>query len=86
MSHTVTAESSSAKPKRLYRKGNPMTATEKQLAAVARKRVTHKEVKVFVRNPLKDLMVQICSEGEMTQAQYIESLIEQDLNQRGLLE
>ncbi|WP_073970407.1 replication regulatory protein RepA [Serratia ficaria] len=86
MSHTVTAESSSAKPKRRYRKGNPMTATEKQLAAVARKRVNHKEVKVFVRNPLKDMMVQVCSEGEMTQAQYIESLIEQDLNQRGLLE
>jgi hypothetical protein len=30
-----------------------MSASERQLAA-ARKRETHKEVKVFVKNPLKD--------------------------------
>ena len=54
MSQVGNAVTSSSKEKRSYRKGNPMTASEKQLAAVARKRITHKEVKVFIRNPLKD--------------------------------
>ncbi|OCJ37422.1 replication regulatory protein RepA [Serratia sp. 14-2641] len=81
----VNAVSSSTKTKRIYRKGNPMTATEKQLASVARKRVTHKEVKVFVRNPLKDRMIKVCEEDGLTQAQFIERLIEQELIQRGLL-
>ncbi|UAN65766.1 replication regulatory protein RepA [Serratia sp. JSRIV006] len=85
MSPQVNAVSSSTKTKRIYRKGNPMTATEKQLASVARKRVTHKEVKVFVRNPLKDRMIKVCEEDGLTQAQFIERLIEQELTQRGLL-
>lgn len=37
-----------------------MSASEKQLAAVARKRLKHKEVKVFIRNPLKDKMIALC--------------------------
>lgn len=48
------AVTSSSKEKRTYRKGNPMSATERQLTAIARKRETHKELKVFVKNPLKD--------------------------------
>lgn len=86
MAQTANAGTSSLKEKRVYRKGNPMSASEKQLAAVARKRITHKEVKVFVRNPLKDRMIEICEEEGLTQAQFIEQLIEQNLKQRGLSE
>lgn len=35
-----------------------MTDSEKQMAAVARKRLTHKEIKVFVKNPLKEALLQ----------------------------
>ncbi|HBH6890060.1 replication regulatory protein RepA [Pantoea sp. DY-5] len=58
----------------------PLTDSEKQLAAVARKRKTHKELKVFVRNPLKDLLVDACTKEGITQAQYIERLLEKSLN------
>lgn len=57
-----------------------MTDSEKQLASVARKRLTHKELKVFVRNTLKDQMVEVCEEKGITQAQFIESLLEQELS------
>lgn len=60
MSQIENAVTSSSKEKRSYRKGKPMSASERQLAAIARKRETHKEVKVFVKNPLKDWMITIC--------------------------
>ncbi|CAB5571362.1 replication regulatory protein RepA [Escherichia coli] len=83
MSQAENAVTSSSK--RTYRKGNPMTASEKQLAAVARKRITHKEVKVFIRNPLKDRMIALCDQEGITQAQFIEKLIERELSEQGLL-
>ncbi|MER1530443.1 replication protein, partial [Enterobacter hormaechei] len=46
MSQIENAVTSSSKEKRSYRKGKPMSASERQLAAIARKRETHKEVKV----------------------------------------
>ena len=85
MSQVGNAVTSSSKKKRSYRKGNPMTASEKQLAAVARKRITHKEVKVFIRNPLKDRMIALCDQEGITQAQFIEKLIERELSEQGLL-
>ena len=85
MSQNDNAVTSSSKEKRSYRKGNPMTASEKQLAAVARKRITHKEVKVFIRNPLKDRMIALCDQEGITQAQFIEKLIERELSEQGLL-
>lgn len=84
MPQSVNIETSSSKPKRPYRKGNPMSASEKQLAAVARKRLTHKEVKVFIRNPLKDRMIALCEREGLTQAQFIEVLIEKELKLREL--
>lgn len=86
MSQTENAVTSSSKEKRTYRKGNPMSATERQLAAIARKRETHKELKVFVKNPLKDQMIAICEEEGLTQAQFIESLLERELAERGKLD
>ncbi|MFY2980288.1 replication regulatory protein RepA, partial [Klebsiella pneumoniae] len=61
-------------------------ASERQLAAIARKRETHKEVKVFVKNPLKDVMIAVCEEEGLTQAQFIERLLERELTERGLLD
>ena len=46
MSQVVNAATSSSK--RAYRRGNPMSAIERQLAAIARKRETHKKVNVFI--------------------------------------
>ncbi|MFW5392921.1 replication regulatory protein RepA [Yersinia sp. 2544 StPb PI] len=78
----VNVVTSSSKTKRNYRKGNPMSDTEKQLAAVARKRVTHKEVSVFIRNPLKETLLEFCTEEGLTQGQMIERLIESELARR----
>ncbi|EDM0764164.1 replication protein RepA [Salmonella enterica] len=60
-----------------------MSATERQLAAIARKRETHKELKVFVKNPLKDQVIAICEEEGLTQAEFIEFLLERELAERG---
>lgn len=76
MSQVVEVVTSSSKAKRGYRKGNPMSATERQLAAIARKRETHKEVNVFIRNPMKELLQKLCEEEGLTQGQMIEKLIE----------
>lgn len=86
MSQIENAVTSSSKEKRSYRKGKPMSASERQLAAIARKRETYKEVKVFVKNPLKDWMITICEEEGLTQAQFIETLLERELSERGVLD
>ncbi len=86
MSQAGNAVTSSSKERRSYRKGKPLSASERQLAAIARKRETHKEVKVFVRNPLKDRMIKVCESEGLTQAQFIEMLLERELVDRGLLD
>lgn len=55
------------------------------MAAVARKRITHKEIKVFVRNPLKELMIKLCNDEGITQAEFIERLLENELKAQGIL-
>ena len=85
MSQIDNAVTSSSKDKRVHRKGSPMSASEKQMAAVARKRVTHKEIKVFVRNPLKDILIDLCSRDGITQAQLVEKLLEKEFKAQGLL-
>ena len=82
MPQVVNAVTSSSKTKRQYRKGNAMTASEKQLASIARKRATHKEINVFVRNPLKEQLIELCSDEGLTQGQMIEMLIEREANRR----
>ena len=79
MSQTENAVTSSLSQKRFVRRGKPMSDSEKQMAAVARKRLTHKEIKVFVKNPLKDLMVEYCEREGITQAQFIEKIIKDEL-------
>lgn len=74
-----------SKDKYSQRRSKPMSASEKQMAAVARKRVTHKEIKVFVRNPLKELMMKLCNNEGITQAEFIERLLENELQAQGIL-
>lgn len=62
-----------------------MTDSEKQMAAVARKRLTHKEIKVFVKNPLKDLMVEYCEREGITQTQFVEKIIKDELQRLDIL-
>ncbi|HEN3636754.1 TPA: replication regulatory protein RepA [Yersinia enterocolitica] len=75
-------DNSSATMKRPYRKGNPLSPAEKQQASVARKRMTHKEVKIFVRKPLKDSLNELCKEYGLTQAELIENLIEREVERK----
>lgn len=85
MSHIENAVTSSSKPKRIYRKGKPLTDSEKQAAAIARKRITHKPIKVFVRNPLKDKLLDVCEKEGVTQAEFIERLLISEFDVRGIL-
>lgn len=83
MSHEATnQESSSSKTKRIYRKGNAMSASEKQLASVARKRMTHRGINVFVPNSLKDKLIEFCSSDGVTQGEFIEYLLELEIKRR----
>ncbi|HII3386265.1 MAG: replication regulatory protein RepA [Enterobacteriaceae bacterium] len=77
MSQPLNAATSSTKTKRPYRKGSPMSASEKQQAAVARKKLTHKELKIYLRNAIKDRLVVECEKAGLTQAEYIERLLQQ---------
>lgn len=82
MSQVENIVTSSVKPKRQYRKGNPKTASERQMSALARKRVNHKEVKIFVRDSLKESLMEMCKADGMTQAEMIEKWIESESSRR----
>lgn len=70
------AVTSSSKAKRTYRKGNPLSAAERQQMALARKKATHKEIRVFVRDSLKSQLQLLCKKEGVSQAEMIEKLIE----------
>lgn len=75
MSQTVDAVTSSSKTKRTYRKGNPMSPSERQQALVARKKETHKEIRVYIQNSLKNSFQRLCEAEGVTQSEMIETLI-----------
>lgn len=78
MSQPGNAVTSSSKEKRAYRKGNPLTLAERQQASLARKRVTHKELRVFLPVDLKEQLQSMCESEGMTQAEMIAKLIAQE--------
>jgi hypothetical protein len=82
MSQTENAETSSLSTKRPYRKGNPLTLAERQQASLARKRATHKELRVFLPVALKDQLQEMCAAEGITQAEMIARLIEQEIARR----
>lgn len=75
MSQTENAVPSSSKTKRPYRKGSPMTAVERQQAHIAKRKETHKELRVYVENSLKHELELMCKQNGVTQSEMIESLI-----------
>ncbi|SMG59926.1 replication regulatory protein RepA [Cedecea sp. NFIX57] len=76
MSQIENAVTSSSK--RAYRKGTPLSANERKIRSVSRKRETHKPVNVFIRNALKDKLDTLCQEYGLTQAEAIELLLERE--------
>ena len=78
MSQTSDTEPSST-AKRLYRKGNPLSAAEKQRLSVARKKDTHEKLCVFIHNAHKEGFQKLCEEHGVTQARMVERLIEAEL-------
>lgn len=84
MSQSINAVTSSTKPKRPYRKGKPLSDAEKQRMSAARKRATHKEVKIFIEPQLKELLMSMCEEDGLTQAEVLTQLIEREARDRKL--
>jgi len=83
MSQTENAVASSSKPKRPYRKGNPLSLAERQQASLARKRSTHKELRVFLPADLKEQFQLICEAEGVTQAEKIELLLKKEVCDSG---
>ena len=84
MPQSTNAVTSSPKAKRPYRKGKPLTDAEKQRMSAARKRTTHKEVKVFIEPQLKELLMSMCEEDGLTQAEVLTQLIKREARDRKL--
>lgn len=76
MSQVVNTETSSTRTKRPYRKGNPLSLVERQKALVSRRKETHKEIKVYVPEALKEQLQSMCKAEGLTQAEIISRLIE----------
>lgn len=83
MSQIENAVTSSLKAKRQYRKGQPLSVSERKLRSVSRKKDTHKAVTVFIQNAQKDKLDAFCSEYNLTQAELIELLLDQEDMRRG---
>lgn len=82
MSQAVNSITSSTK--RPYRKGHPLSDADKQRTSVAKKRTTHKEVKVFIEPQLKALLMTMCQEDGLTQAEILSRLIEREAEARNI--
>lgn len=77
MSQVSNATSSSSlNEKRLYRKGHPMSTSERQQSFLERKKATHKEIKVLVANEMKNKLQILCAENGLSQAEMISLLIQ----------
>ncbi|PIJ48651.1 hypothetical protein BOM23_23905 [Erwinia sp. OLMDLW33] len=75
MSQSTHAVNSSTKTKRPYRKGSPLSPKERQQALIARRKETHKEIRVYVQNGLKNDLQRLCDAEGVTQSEMIETLI-----------
>ena len=78
MSQSTDVVTSSSK--RAYRKGTPLSVSERKMRSVSRKRETHKPVNVFIQNEHKAKLDAFCQENGLTQAEAIELLIQRELS------
>lgn len=81
MSQVENAVTFSSKTKRPYRKGSPLSPSERQRALVARKKDTHKEIRAYVQSELKDSFQDLCDAEGLTQSQMLEVLIKTAVQQ-----
>ncbi|MBN6397356.1 replication regulatory protein RepA [Escherichia coli] len=82
MSQTENAVTPSSGGKRAYRKRNPLSDAEKQRLSLARKRASLKEVKIFIEPKYKSMLMQMCDEDGVTQAEVLSVLIEREAQRR----
>lgn len=75
MSQAQNAGTSSSKAKRPYRKGNPLSESERQSSSIAMRRKRLKEIKVFVEPEIKEILMKMCSSEGTTQADILQRLI-----------
>lgn len=76
MPQAENAETSSANSKRPYRKGRPLSPLQRQQAHAARKKDTHKVIRVLVKNEYKLMLQDLCENEVLTQSEMLEKLIE----------
>jgi hypothetical protein len=76
MSQFDGSVTSSSKEKRQYRKGNPLSPSERQQSHVAKLKETHKEMRVFVEKSLKAELELLCLNQGLTQSAMVEKLIQ----------
>lgn len=81
MAKAENAETSSSNSKRPYRKGKPLTPIERQQALIARRKETHKEIRAYVQNDLKNELQRLCLAQGVTQSEMIEILIKNAVKQ-----
>lgn len=67
---------SASEKKRTRNREEPTPHKERVRAYKARKRETHKEINVFVRPEVKEILVKLCELKGITQADMLEMLIE----------
>ncbi|WP_323169394.1 RepB family protein [Pantoea agglomerans] len=76
----------SAPEKKLTRnREQPTPHKDRVRAYKARKRETHKEISVFVRPEIKEALVKICELKGITQADFLEMMIEAEARNSELL-
>ncbi|HAV8936320.1 TPA: replication regulatory protein RepA [Escherichia coli] len=81
MSQAKDAAATSSKPKRIYRRGSPLSPVERQLNHISRKKLTHKELRLYVENQVKDDLKRLCAEHGLNQSEMIELLIRKAINE-----
>jgi hypothetical protein len=62
---------------------NPTSDKDRVRAYQARKRETHKEIKVFISAEHKQALIALCEESGTTQAEMLELLIEAETRRKG---
>jgi len=76
---------SAPEKKRTRNREQPTPHKDRVRAYKARKRETHKEISVFVRPEIKEALVKICELKGITQADFLEMLIEAEARNSELL-
>lgn len=71
--------------KRTRNRDQPTPHKDRVRAYKARKRETHKEISVFVRPEIKEVLVKICELKGITQADMLEMMIEAEARNSKLL-